>query len=107
MPEKDYSSRSLIDKLGVKEGMRVAVFEIEDEEFRTALRERTANWFEGLARKDCDLALLGVSTRADLAKISKTVASLKPNGGLWIVYPKGRKDTPKGTSGKPDWRRDW
>jgi hypothetical protein len=81
----------LIDKLGVKPGARVAVLGIEDEEFRAQLRARTEDWSE-TARAQCDVVLLGVASMAGLTKIPKAASSIKSNGGLWIVYPKGRKD---------------
>ena len=91
MPERDYSHRSLVDKLGVKPGARVSAIAIEDDRFWTELRARTEDWSRTV-RTECDLVLLGVENLAGLSRISTTTASLKPNGGLWIVYPKGRKD---------------
>lgn len=88
MPDKDYSHRSLVDKLSVKAGMRVAAIGIGDTAF---LEERTPDVSKRL-RKDCDVILLGLEKAAGLDKIKTCAGSLVPAGGLWIVYPKGRKD---------------
>jgi hypothetical protein len=39
MAERSYAHRLLLDKLGIKPGMRVAVLGVEDELFLTSLRE--------------------------------------------------------------------
>jgi hypothetical protein len=88
MPDKDYSHRLLVDKLSVKTAMRVAAIEISDTTF---LEPRTADVSTRL-RKDCDLILLGVEKAAGLTKIEGCIPSMKPAAGLWVVYPKGRKD---------------
>ena len=92
MPEKDYSHRALIDKLNVKPGARVATLGITDETFLASLIERTPDHTIGKCRKDCDVILLGVGDVAGLGAIEKCRTCLKPAGGLWVVYPKGRKD---------------
>ncbi len=92
MAEKDYSGRPLIDKLGVKPGARVATLGIADTAFLESLAARTDDSTEGRCPPDCDVILLGLETVAELLQIEKCAKSLKPNGGLWVVYPKGRKD---------------
>ena len=88
MPHKDFSHRLLVDKLSIKTGMRIAVLGIADVGF---LEDRTTDLSTRL-RKDCDVVLLSVENTAGLSRIPACVKSLKPAGGLWIVYPKGRKD---------------
>ena len=92
MPDKDYSARPLIDKLGIKPGARVSTLGIHDEMFLESLRSRTEDYSTGKCRKDCDVILLGIEDVKGLATIGKCRACLKPAGGLWIVYPKGRKE---------------
>ena len=88
MPDQDFSHRLLVDKLSIKTGMRLTVLGIADTGF---LQDRTADISTRL-RSDCDVILLGVEKTAELDKIRNCAKSLKPAGGLWIVYPKGRKD---------------
>ena len=69
----------------------MAVIGLEDPGFLTLLAVRTADFTKRL-RPDCDVILLGVEKTSALGKIKATAARMKPSGGLWIVYPKGRKD---------------
>lgn len=91
MPEKDYSFRALIDKLNVKEGARVLLLGIKDAALSADLRARTDHCSEGRKKKDCDVILLSVESVEDLRKIETCHALLAPAGGLWVIYPKGRK----------------
>jgi hypothetical protein len=91
VPDKDYSHRLLIDKLSIKPGARVAVVGVNDADFLSQLESRTPDYSMRL-RAGCDAIVLGVESPADLRKIERCAAFIKPNGGLWLVYPKGRKD---------------
>ena len=51
MPDKDYSARPLIDKLGVKPGARVATMGVEDVAFIDSLKARTEDHSIGKCRK--------------------------------------------------------
>jgi hypothetical protein len=84
--------RSRLDKLGVKPGARVAVVGIEDEVFLKELRERTGDVASGRPRKDSDLVLVFMNERAQLAKLASLRKSIKPEGAIWVVWPKGRKE---------------
>ncbi len=88
MPDKDFSHRLLVDKLSVKTGMRVAAIGITDTRF---LEGRTADVSTRL-RKDCDVILLLVEQVSGLTRIEACIPSMKPAAGLWVIYPKGRKD---------------
>jgi len=92
MPDKDYSARPLIDKLGIRTGARVATMGIADAAFLESLAARTADHAAGKCRKDSDVILLGVEGVEGLRAIEKCRACLKPAGGIWVVYPKGRRD---------------
>ena len=82
--------KPVIDKLGVKPGMRVALVDVGDDGFRAQLAER-AEVAEGMAQ-DCDLIFLGAPGRAALAKLAELQHHLKPNGALWVLRPKGSPD---------------
>lgn len=53
-PERDYSHRLLIDKLGVKPGQRIAVLGVESAEFLADLGDRVPDYSRGqrIARTD-------------------------------------------------------
>jgi hypothetical protein len=83
------STRSLLDKLGVKPGSKVAVVDIDDAGFMKLLRERTPDIANGKPRGKCDLVFLGAKTRADLERIKGVKSWIEPNGAIWVVRPKG------------------
>lgn len=40
-------------------------------------------------RQGTDLIFFGAESRADLTRVLKLIPSLKQNGAVWIVFPKG------------------
>jgi hypothetical protein len=84
--------RGRLDKLGIKSGMRVAVIGVADAGFRQELAERTDDVTAGEAPKDTDVVVVGMSARRDLAKLRGLRSSIKKNGAIWVVWPKGRKE---------------
>ncbi len=84
--------RSLADKLDVKPGLRVSVCGVRDAGFREQLAARTGDISDGKAAKDSDLIFLGAEMEKDLARVPRLKTSIKRNGAIWIVYPKGRKE---------------
>jgi hypothetical protein len=92
VPDRDFSHRSLIDKLGVRAGQRVSLLGVRDEEFLGQLRAAGAEFSVGRRRKQSDHLFLAVESMADLAKIGPLEASMARNGAAWVVFPKGRKD---------------
>lgn len=92
-PERDYSHRALLDKLGVKPGQRVAVLGVTDKEFLRDLVERVPDFSKQLSSgtaKRFDLIFLAAESREDLQQVKTVARNLQNAGGLWIVYPKGQ-----------------
>jgi hypothetical protein len=94
MGEVDYSHRSLLDKLGVKDGMVVAVLDPDhlldgDEEFTAALGARDV---DVVAVGPADLVVWPVDEPADLARLGALIDWILPAGALWAVWAKGRKE---------------
>ena len=89
--DKIKNPKSLIDKLGVKSGMRASVLGIHDDSFLRDLKSRTSGITEGKPGKDSDLIFFGAENNDALEKIRTLSRSLKPNSALWVVYPKGQK----------------
>lgn len=90
-PERDYSHRTLVDKLGVKAGQRIAVLGVEDAEF---LRDLTANvpeYSRGSRIDNADLIFFSAEARGDLSQLKSLSRSICKSGGIWVVYPKGQK----------------
>jgi len=84
--------RSLADKLDVKPGVRVSLCGVDDAAFRAQLKARTADISEGKPAKDSDLIFVQAEAAKDLAKLKSLESSLRRNGAIWVVYPKGKQD---------------
>jgi hypothetical protein len=82
---KILSRPSRLQKLGVKAGMGVRLEGEFDHDF---LIDLSACGVEEAA-DPADLIFLGAEGKSKLARIRKLAAVLKPDGALWVVYPKG------------------
>jgi hypothetical protein len=80
---------SLMDKLGVKPGLTVRLigrFGEFEAGFGKDIAERQA---VVVAKGKCDLLFMSAARSAELDRIPKLKANLKPRGALWVIYPKG------------------
>ena len=85
-----HSTRSLIDKLGVKPEAKVTVIGIEDESFWLQLGERTHDIVVGRLRKECDVVFFAADSLAALKKLTSLKKHLTLNGAIWVVSLKGK-----------------
>ena len=92
--ERDYSHRTLYDKLGVQADSRVALVGQHDDAFLTGLASTLAKSASTQLRTDYDIIFLRVDAPRDLARISVAARHLVPNGRLWIFHPKGKGASP-------------
>jgi hypothetical protein len=90
--EKIQHPPSRLDKIGVKPEWRASAIGIEDAGFLEELEDAVALLSIGRVAKDSDAIFFGVNKEAELARLEKLKASLKPNGALWIIRPKGRPE---------------
>ena len=99
--ERTYTT-PLLDKLGVRPGMRIAIvgaLEDEDEDpeggqrFGDRLAERTQDVTTGRPRPETDLVFLAADSTADLADLARLRPRLRSNGAIWVVSRKGRAAT--------------
>jgi hypothetical protein len=84
--------RSLLDKLGVKPGSRVGVLGAFEPYFLADLAGRTSDVSTGRAKKESDLLFVAMSAKGELARLASLREKIKPEGGIWVVWPKGRKE---------------
>lgn len=84
-----WSTRPLLDKLGVKSGARVAVVGVDDPSFLSLLRERTPDVVLGRPRALCDVVIIAVDRLADLAVLKRAKRWIEPNGAVWLIRRKG------------------
>ena len=98
MSEPSPSDRPLLDKLGVKPGARISMVGMRDQWFVAELATRTGDVHDGSPRADSDLILVYVQDRADLDQaLSGLEDSLKRNGAIWVIRPKGTQTSRRRT----------
>lgn len=82
---------SLLDKLGVKAGLRVGLVGFKDAELPEPLEGRDVEVVRGRALRDCALLLVAVTGPADLERLPAWRQAIRRDGGIWTVYRKGVK----------------
>jgi hypothetical protein len=83
---------SLVDKLGIKPGTRVAILGVDDEDFAKTLRDRTPEVSEGGPAGPCDVVVWGVEDVAELARLPTLEDCIRPDGAIWAVWRKARPE---------------
>ena len=83
----------LLDKLGVRPGMRVAILGVDDGEIRLLLAERTTDLTEGWPEPDTDIVLFAAEHPEELVPLAELVRCIRPNGAIWVVSRKGKNAT--------------
>jgi hypothetical protein len=90
MPEAP-STRPLLDKLGVKPGMRIAVLGVVDPPFLADLRQRIGEYATEPV-DHADVVFVAINEPDDLIQLGPLKQSIKRDGMIWAVFRKGRKD---------------
>ena len=92
----------LLDKLGVRPGMRVAIVgTVEDDDevvdgegpFRERLAGRTSDITDGPPKPDSDIVFLAADSTDELAVLADLRPQIRPAGAIWVVSRKGRAAT--------------
>jgi hypothetical protein len=91
--EKIRHPPSLLDKLGVKRGMRVAVIGVDDAAFLAELATRTDDVARKTPKTDTEIIVFGANSVSDLARLATLRARLTPAGAIWVVHTKGKAAT--------------
>lgn len=93
--DKIKNPRSLMDKLGVKEGMNVTVDGVDDATFLLELAART----HGPSRVGgaIDIVFFGVEDPKALVRLANFKRMLASDGAIWVVHRKGKDATVKDT----------
>jgi hypothetical protein len=81
--EKILHPPTLLDKLGVKPGVTIALTGAFDESFRALVTAEAA------PPAAADLILYSAPDRKALARVAALASRMRAEAGLWIVYPKG------------------
>ena len=90
-PDRDYSHRSLLDKLGVKPGQRIGVLGVEDAAFLNDLADRVPEFVREKPPAGADIIFLGAESLKALARLKSLAGAIQKAGAIWVVYPKGQK----------------
>ena len=85
------STKSRMDKIGVKPGMRVAVMGVGDPTLSAELAEKGAVPVTQLA--ELDLLFYAADSAEALGRVDARVPMLAEKGALWIVSHKGKAAT--------------
>jgi hypothetical protein len=88
--EEIRNPKAVIDKLGVKAGMTVSAIGVRDPQFLRDAPARAGTFSPGRARRGSDLIFLGAPTRAALARLGGLRDTIRPDGGIWVVWPRGQ-----------------
>jgi hypothetical protein len=81
--------KSRLDKLGLKAGHHYAIWGAVDEAFGVETEARA-----GAPASDppYDIVFVRFDSTADLPRLKQAREAIKPDGMVWAIWPKGRKD---------------
>src|SRR4051812_3328823 len=80
---------SRLDKLGVKAGLTAIVMGERHADLIRELKARGARIVRAAPAGGSDLVFYGAARRDMLDRLPEVKRSLKPNGALWVIRPKG------------------
>lgn len=80
---------SRLDKLGVKAGMIVGMAGTRHDDLVVEVESRGARMPRSIAAGTADIVFYGAERREMLDRIRELKRSLKPEGALWVIRPKG------------------
>ena len=90
--ERVYST-PLLEKLGVRPGMRVAIIGVDDDGIRPLISELTTDLTDGWPEPETDIVLLAADTPEELAPLVDLAGRIRQNGAIWVVSRKGKSAT--------------
>lgn len=86
----DPATKSLIDKLGIRQSSKVSVINIVDRTYWQQLKGRTSDVHKQPV-EESDFIFIQVNNKKEVEKLSKLKLFLKQTGALWIVHPRRSK----------------
>lgn len=87
--KKIQTPKPLLDKLGVQEGMSIGLSNVDDKDFLKKLKERKVEMFDPPKPK-MDIIFVQCDEISALKKLATLRGNIKPEGVIWVVYPKGQ-----------------
>ncbi len=92
--ERIRSPRSLLDKLGVTPGARVALVGVRDAAFERELASRNVRLTRDDGMEDADLVFLAAAKTSELEPIAGLASRIRKNAAIWVIHPKGKGGLP-------------
>lgn len=90
--ESIINPRTRLEKIGVRPEWRASAIGLDDEALLSELEEAVAFLSIGHIAKDNDAIFYGVTKEVHLSRLETLKRSIKQNGAIWIVRPKGRPE---------------
>jgi hypothetical protein len=90
--QKIANPKSVVEKLGVKPGERVAVFGKLDDEFLKKLKAQKSAVLPGKVMDGVGWIFCAAEARTALAGLKDIAGKMRGSAALWVVYPKGQKN---------------
>jgi hypothetical protein len=90
--ERTYTT-PLLDKLGIRPGIRIAILGVDDPTFRALVEDRTGDITDGRPLEATNVVILGADSLPELDRLAELQDRLVPNGAIWVVSRKGREAT--------------
>ena len=91
------SPRTVVEKLGVRPGQRVAIVGRFETWFRTDVMNALGEKPGVKPVPGCDLVFILLVHEGDEGKLEDLIPAIHPNGAIWAVYTKGRRDLSEDT----------
>jgi len=89
---KILNPKSRMEKLGVKQGAKVALIGKMEPEFEAELEKTAPGFTRGAMAKDTEWIFLMADTQKGLARATNIAKVMKGSAALWVIYPKGRQE---------------
>lgn len=89
--------RTVIEKLGVKPGLQVVIVGRFETAFRTEIMNALGVKPGVKPVPGCDLVFRLLVHANDVERLEELVPAITPDGGIWAVYPRGRRDLSEDT----------
>jgi hypothetical protein len=89
--------KSVVEKLGIKPGLKVAVLGGFEPAFHRDVARGLGAKPLARASKGCDLVFVKFARPGDESRLAALTAAIAPAGGVWAVYPKGQRELSEDT----------
>jgi hypothetical protein len=90
--EKILHPKSRMEKLGVKAGAKISLIGEFEKDFLRELAKLKCVVNSGAVSGDAELIFAAAESEKELAGVAKLAKRMKGAMGMWVIFPKGRKE---------------